>query len=80
MRIKPATHDSGVRYDMQFVDGSGRVRLAITDAESTMSAALNVGVQGIGLTHFTAADVVRHPLVARIVKAYDDDRAARGTP
>ncbi|WP_292999945.1 type I polyketide synthase [Nevskia sp.] len=41
IRIKPATHDAGVRYDMQFIDGKGRVRLAITDAESTMSAALN---------------------------------------
>jgi phosphate starvation-inducible PhoH-like protein len=33
-------------------------------------------VPGIAFTHFTAADVVRHPLVARIVDAYD---AARGT-
>jgi len=41
VRIKPAGHESGVRYDMQFIDSSGRVRLAITDAESTMSAALN---------------------------------------
>jgi phosphate starvation-inducible PhoH-like protein len=28
-------------------------------------------VRGIALTHFTSADVVRHPLVARIVEAYD---------
>jgi len=28
-------------------------------------------VNGIAFTHFTAADVVRHPLVARIVEAYD---------
>ena len=28
-------------------------------------------VQGIAFTHFTAADVVRHPLVARIVEAYE---------
>jgi phosphate starvation-inducible PhoH-like protein len=28
-------------------------------------------VKGIAFTHFTAADVVRHPLVARIVEAYD---------
>jgi phosphate starvation-inducible PhoH-like protein len=37
-------------------------------------------VRGIATTRFTAADVVRHPLVARIVEAYDaarssDDRA-----
>ena len=40
-------------------------------------------VAGIGFTHFTAEDVVRHPLVARIVLAYDraSDRAAdRGRP
>ncbi|WDD95239.1 PhoH family protein [Burkholderia sp. FERM BP-3421] len=29
------------------------------------------GVRGIALTRFTSADVVRHPLVARIVEAYD---------
>ncbi|MCC6851072.1 MAG: PhoH family protein, partial [Rubrivivax sp.] len=28
-------------------------------------------VSGIAFTDFTAADVVRHPLVARIVEAYD---------
>jgi phosphate starvation-inducible PhoH-like protein len=28
-------------------------------------------VAGIGFTHFGAEDVVRHPLVARIVQAYD---------
>ena len=28
-------------------------------------------VRGIAITHFSAADVVRHPLVARIVEAYD---------
>ena len=33
-------------------------------------------VRGIAMTRFTSADVVRHPLVARIVEAYD---AARPT-
>jgi phosphate starvation-inducible PhoH-like protein len=28
-------------------------------------------VRGIATTRFTSADVVRHPLVARIVEAYD---------
>ncbi|MDP3295911.1 MAG: SDR family NAD(P)-dependent oxidoreductase, partial [Nevskia sp.] len=41
IRMKPAAHDAGVRYDMQFIDAGGRVRLAFSDAESTMSAALN---------------------------------------
>ncbi|MGA0533626.1 PhoH family protein [Hansschlegelia sp. KR7-227] len=30
------------------------------------------GVEGIGVTRFTSADVVRHELVARIVRAYED--------
>ena len=29
------------------------------------------GIKGIGFSYFTSADVVRHPLVARIVEAYD---------
>jgi phosphate starvation-inducible protein PhoH and related proteins len=28
-------------------------------------------VRGIAMTKFTSVDVVRHPLVARIVEAYD---------
>jgi len=32
------------------------------------------GVRGIATTRFTAADVVRHPLVAQIVEAYDAAR------
>ncbi len=31
------------------------------------------GVDKIGFTHFTATDVVRHPLVAAIIRAYEDD-------
>ena len=30
------------------------------------------GVDGIGFTYFTRRDVVRHPLVKRIVQAYED--------
>jgi phosphate starvation-inducible PhoH-like protein len=33
-------------------------------------------VSGIAITHFTSKDVVRHPLVARIVDAYDKHRKA----
>jgi phosphate starvation-inducible PhoH-like protein len=29
------------------------------------------GVEGVAFTRFTARDVVRHPLVQRIVEAYD---------
>jgi phosphate starvation-inducible PhoH-like protein len=34
-------------------------------------------VKGISMCHFTSADVVRHPLVARIVDAYDAQRSPR---
>ncbi|HRK55962.1 MAG TPA: PhoH family protein [Burkholderiaceae bacterium] len=34
-------------------------------------------VRGISQTHFSAADVVRHPLVARIVEAYDAAQSAQ---
>ena len=37
------------------------------------------GVKGIDVTRFTAADVARHPLVERIVRAYDAD-AAKNPP
>lgn len=35
-------------------------------------------VRGIAMTRFTSADVVRHPLVARIVEAYDAARRPQG--
>ena len=35
------------------------------------------GVPGIAQVHFKGEDVVRHELVARIVKAYDDDSRER---
>jgi len=39
------------------------------------------GVEGVAVAHFTAADVVRHPLVARIVTAYDArDQGKRKKP
>ena len=40
------------------------------------------GIRGIGFTYFTAAAVVRHPLVARIIEAYEkaeEDRAEHAT-
>jgi phosphate starvation-inducible PhoH-like protein len=38
------------------------------------------GVRGIAFTDFTAADVVRHPLVARIIDAYDKEAAEAPPP
>lgn len=36
------------------------------------------GVKGVSFNYFTAKDVVRHPLVARIIEAYDRDDGATG--
>ncbi len=33
------------------------------------------GVQGVSVSRFQASDVVRHPMVERIVRAYDEDAA-----
>jgi len=41
-------------------------RSGLADAANLLS-----NLEGIGFCYFTDADVVRHPLVARIVKAYD---------
>lgn len=38
------------------------------------------GVEGIGFTRFSAKDVVRHPLVQRIVEAYDRVEQEQDTP
>ena len=35
------------------------------------------GVRGIAFTRFTAADVVRHPLVQKIISAYEREAAAK---
>ena len=53
------------------------VQLMLADMATKVQAArLLEGVKGVGLARFTDADVVRHPLVARIIKAYDADAAA----
>jgi phosphate starvation-inducible PhoH-like protein len=38
------------------------------------------GVEGIGFMRFTEADVVRHPLVQSIIRAYEREEAARREP
>ena len=47
----------------------------IRDSGLAHAVGLLDGVKGIGITRFTAGDVVRHPLVERIVRAYDADAA-----
>ena len=45
----------------------------LSDAERILD-----GVKGISFNYFTAKDVVRHQLVARIIEAYDRDDGAAG--
>jgi phosphate starvation-inducible PhoH-like protein len=51
-------------------------------ADSGLAHAVSIleGVQGVGVMRFAPEDVVRHPLVERVVRAYDADaeRRARG--
>ena len=44
------------------------------------SVSILEGVKGVAVARFEASDVVRHPLVERIVKAYDADAARRLKP
>ena len=48
---------------------------ALIDAERVLKR-----VEGIAICRLTSADVVRHPLVARIVDAYDAPRKRGSTP
>ena len=59
-----------VTGDLTQVDLPRGSRSGLTDAAEVLR-----DVAGIALTRFTPVDVVRHPLVARIVEAYE---AAKG--
>ena len=54
----------------------------VNSRDSGLSHAVGLleGVKGIGIVRFSAADVVRHPLVERIVRAYDADAAKADRP
>ena len=55
--------------DVSQIDLPRGTESGLIDAERVLRR-----VRGIATTHFTSADVVRHPLVARIVDAYDAAR------
>ncbi len=58
--------------DLSQVDLPSGTRSGLRDAIETLE-----GVSGIGLARLASRDVVRHPLVARIVDAYDRRDAGR---
>ena len=55
-----------INGDVSQIDLPKGQRSGLVDAEQVLRK-----VDGVGFTHFAADDVVRHPLVARIVRAYD---------
>jgi phosphate starvation-inducible PhoH-like protein len=57
--------------DLTQVDLPAGTRSGLRDALETLE-----GVPGIGVCRFDKRDVVRHPLVARIVDAYDQRATA----
>ena len=57
--------------DLTQIDLPGSTRSGLKDALDTLE-----GVAGIGVCRFDKRDVVRHPLVARIVDAYDQRTTA----
>ncbi|MDO5647644.1 PhoH family protein [Paracoccus sp. (in: a-proteobacteria)] len=57
--------------DRTQIDLPRGMQSGLVDAERILD-----GVPGISFSYFTADDVVRHPLVARIIKAYDAEEAA----
>lgn len=64
-----------VTGDVSQIDLPKGAPSGLVDAERVLRR-----VKGISINHFTSADVVRHPLVARIVDAYDaHGRVSQGT-
>jgi phosphate starvation-inducible PhoH-like protein len=57
--------------DLTQIDLPPNTRSGLADALETLE-----GIQGIGVARFVNSDVVRHPLVGRIVEAYDQRYAA----
>ncbi|RYG01986.1 MAG: PhoH family protein, partial [Caulobacteraceae bacterium] len=49
-----------------------------SDSGLAHAVSLLEGVKGVGVNRFAAEDIVRHPMVERIVRAYDADAAKRG--
>jgi phosphate starvation-inducible protein PhoH and related proteins len=62
-----------VTGDRTQVDLPRGVQSGLQDAERILA-----GVKGVSFNYFTSKDVVRHPLVAKIIEAYDRDDGAAG--
>ena len=57
-----------VNGDMSQIDLPRRVKSGLVDAMEKLK-----GIKAIDFVHFSASDVVRHPVVADIINAYEKD-------
>ncbi len=64
-----------VTGDLSQIDLPPGAQCGLRDAVETLA-----GVEGVTMIEFTDADVVRHPLVSRIVRAYDARQRAQAAP
>jgi phosphate starvation-inducible PhoH-like protein len=69
-RMGEGTH-MVITGDLTQIDLPAGTRSGLADALDTLE-----GISGIAVARFSNADVVRHPLVGRIVEAYDQRHAA----
>lgn len=63
-----------VTGDMTQIDLPNKVGSGLRQASEILQ-----GVEGIGFTFFTSKDVVRHPLVQRVIEAYERFETTTGT-
>jgi phosphate starvation-inducible PhoH-like protein len=59
--------------DRTQVDLPRGVKSGLSEAERILE-----GIKGVSFNYFTSADVVRHPLVARVIAAYERDDETTG--
>ena len=62
-----------INGDITQIDLSGNKFSGLIQAEKILK-----GVDGIGFTYFNDLDIVRHPLVKKIISAYDSSEKKRG--
>ena len=62
-----------INGDITQIDLSGNKFSGLIQAEKILK-----GVDGIGFTYFNDLDIVRHPLVKKIISAYDLSEKKRG--
>jgi methylmalonyl-CoA mutase cobalamin-binding domain/chain len=72
-------HDAAINIMRRIMQRSGAEIIHLghnRSAQEIVETAIQEDVQGIAITRLSSADVVRHPLVARIVDAYDGRKGA----